>query len=183
MNNRDWFSKVYEAFIISSIIAFIIAFFTNGQTALGAYISGYSILILALMMILLVLFNRILGAPATETSYQILIRLIMTSSPFLIMLGIVIFLFYLIITYRERIIEKTISQSYFSFNNIALILLFIQLYTVYKILLDPQFQTTGKIPKVNSSLLLLLSTLIFICSTIIYIILKYYTTDGFSLKQ
>ena len=178
---RDWFSKVYEAFIVSCIVAFIIAFFTEGQTSLGAYIAGYSILILALMMILLVLFNRIMGVPSTESSVKILIRLIMSSSPFLIMLGITIFLFYLIITYSQRIVEKTLSPSYFSFNNIALILLFIQLYTVYKILLDPQFQTTGKIQKLNTSLLLLLSTLIFICSTIIYIILKYYTTDGFSI--
>jgi hypothetical protein len=177
---RDWFSQVYEAFIVSCIVAFIIAFFTEGQTSLGAYIAGYSILILALMMILLVLFNRIMGSPSNDTSFQILIRLIMTSSPFLIMLGIVIFLFYLIIVYQKRIIEKTISSSYFSFNNIAIILLFIQLYMVYKILLDNQFQITGKMSRLNSSLLLLLSTLIFICSTIIYIILKYYTTDGFS---
>ena len=180
---RDWFSKVYEAFIVSSIIAFIIAFFTEGQAALGAYISGYSVLILALMMILLVLFNRVMGSPSSESSYQILIRLIMTSSPFLLMFGIVIFLFYLIITYQKRIIEKTVSPSYFSFNKIALILLFIQLYTVYKILLDEQFQSTGKMSKLNSSLLMLFSTIIFICSTIIYIILKYYTTDGFGLLK
>ena len=180
---RDWFSKVYEAFIVSSIVAFIIAFFTEGQAALGAYISGYSILILALMMILLVLFNRILGVSSTDSSFQILIRLIMTSSPFLIMLGIVIFLFYMIITYQKRIVEKTVSPSYFSFNNIALFLLFIQLYTVYKILLDAQFQDTGKMSRLNSSLLLLLSTIIFMCSTIIYIILKYYTTDGFGLLK
>jgi len=180
---RDWFSKVYEAFIVSSIVAFIIAFFTDGQAALGAYISGYSILILALMMILLVLFNRIMGASSNDSSFQILIRLIMTSSPFLIMLGIVIFLFYMIITYQKRIIEKTVSPSYFSFNNIALFLLFIQLYTVYKILLDNQFQVTGKMSRLNSSLLLLFSTIIFMCSTIIYIILKYYTTDGFGLLK
>jgi hypothetical protein len=180
---RDWFSKVYEAFIVSSIVAFIIAFFTEGRSALGAYISGYSILILALMMILLVLFNRILGSPSSDTSFQIFIRLIMSSSPFLIMFGIVIFLFYLLITYQKRIVEKTVSPSYFSFNNIALMLLFIQLYTVYKILLDPQFQTTGKMSRLNSSLLLLFSTIIFICSTIIYIILRYYTTDGFGLLK
>ena len=180
---RDWFSKVYEAFIISSIVAFVIAFFTEGKVALGAYISGYFILILALMMILLVLFNRIMGSPSNDTSFQILIRLIMGTSPFLIMLGIVVFLFYLLINYQKRIVEKTISQSYFSFNNIAVILLFVQLYTVYKILLDNHFQVTGKISKVNSSLMMLFSTIIFICSTIIYIILKYYTTDGFSLVK
>lgn len=180
---RDWFSKVYEAFILSSVIAFIIAFFTEGQVALGAYISGYFILILALMMILLVLFNRILGVPSNDTSFQIFIRLITGSLPFLIMLGIIIFLFYLLINYQNKIIEKTVSPSYFSFNNIAVILLFIQIYTIYKILLDNQFQLTGKMSKLNSSLLLLLNTIIFICSTIIYIILKYYTTDGFTLLK
>jgi hypothetical protein len=180
---RDWFSKVYEAFIISSIVAFIIAFFTQGQSALGAYISGYCILIFAIMMILLVLFNRIMSAHSNETSFQVLIHLILTSGPFLIMLAVVVFLFYLVVNYRTKIVEGNISPSYFSFNNIAIMLLFIQLYSVYKIILDEKFQNTGRMSKLNASFLMLFSLIIFICSTVIYIILKYYTTDGFSLLR
>jgi hypothetical protein len=62
---------------------------------------------------------------------------------------------------------------------IAIALLFIQLFSVYKIINDDKFQNTGRMSKFNASLLMFFSILIFICSSIIYIILKFYTTDGF----
>ena len=40
---------------IAAVIAFMIGFFTQSQTSLGAYISGYSVLILGIMMILVML--------------------------------------------------------------------------------------------------------------------------------
>ena len=56
---KDWFSNVYKGFIISATIAFIIGMFTQGTASLGAYIAGYSVLSIGIMMILLVLFNKI----------------------------------------------------------------------------------------------------------------------------
>ena len=55
---KDWYSSVYKAFIISAIISFVIGFFSEGNVSLGAYITGYSVLILGIMMILILLFNK-----------------------------------------------------------------------------------------------------------------------------
>ena len=47
----DWYSGIYKGFIISSIILFVIGFLSEGKVSLGAYITGYSVLILGVMMI------------------------------------------------------------------------------------------------------------------------------------
>ena len=57
---KDWYSSIYKAFIMTCVIAFIISFFSQGEVSLGAIITGYSVLILGILMILLILFQNIL---------------------------------------------------------------------------------------------------------------------------
>jgi hypothetical protein len=51
---KNWYASVYKALIMTSVIAFIISFYSTGTVSLGALLSGYSVLILAVMMILLI---------------------------------------------------------------------------------------------------------------------------------
>jgi hypothetical protein len=51
---------------------------------------------------------------------------------------------------------------------------------VYKNILNDTFEKTGKISPVTSSIIYLFGVLTAICSIILFIILKYFTTDGFS---
>ena len=83
------------------------------------------------------------------------------------------------ITYKNNIINGRVSKGYYSFSNISVLLLFIQLYIVYTNITTDKFETTGKISKVTSSIIYLLSVLSGICAVILFTILKYYTTDGF----
>jgi hypothetical protein len=176
---KDWYDSIYKGFMIAGLISFIIGFFTQGQTALGAYISGYSVLTLGIMMILLILFNNILNTSQNSTTFNLLYTILLTTGPFLLMLGVISFILYLMITYKNNIINDHVSKSYYSFSNISVILLFIQLYIVYTNITTDKFETTGKISKVTSSIIYLLSVLNAICSIILFTILKYYTTDGF----
>ena len=178
---KDWFSRVYIGFIVSSILSFLIAFFSEGITSYGAYISGYLILIIAIMLIILTLFNKILNNTTQEgTSFSSLMKVLSTSIPFLIMLFTIAFLFYIMIIYKDRIIDNQISPSYYSFNNINIILLLIQIYLVYEIITSKEFETAGIFPKLTANIVVLLGILGMISSINIFIILKYYTTDGFT---
>ena len=67
----SWYSSIYKAFIISAIISFVIGFFSEGNVSLGSYITGYSVLILGIMMILLILFNSIMKITEGQTILQI----------------------------------------------------------------------------------------------------------------
>ena len=180
---KDWYSTIYRACIISSMIAFIIGFTTQSQTSLGAYISGYSVLILGIMLILVILIYNVLSGNQGASNLQSLYSIILTAGPFILILAVIGFVLYLLINYRNLIISGNIAPGYNSFNTIITLLIFIQLYLVYNNISSDRFQTTGKISRVTSSFIYLLGVITAICSIILYTILKYFTTDGFTLKN
>ena len=175
-----WYSSIYKAFIISAIISFVIGFFSEGKVSLGSYITGYSVLILGIMMILLILFNSIMKITEGQSILQILYTILLTAGPFLLMLGVIAFILYLMITYKSIILEGHVANGYHSFSNINIILILIQLYIVYTNISSDSFEKTGKMSKVTSSVVYLLGVLSTITSIILYTILRYFTTDGFT---
>jgi hypothetical protein len=85
---------------------------------------------------------------------------------------------YLIINYKTIITDHNVSDSYYTFSNITLVLILIQLYIVYT---NVSSDGSRKISSVTGSLLYLLGILSAWSSLIMFTILKYYTTDGFSI--
>ena len=177
---KDWYSSIYKGFIITGVISFIIGFFSQGEVSIGAYIAGYSVLVLGIMMLLLILFNNILKISQGLSTLQLIYSIVSSTGPFLLMLAVIAFILYLIIKYKKLITSQHISPYYYSFSNIAILLLLVQLYLVYTNISSPQFESTGKITKVTTSLLYLLGVLEAICSIILFTILKYFNTDGFT---
>ena len=176
----SWYSSIYKACIFASIFSFIIGFFAQSQISLGAYLAGYSVLILAIIMILIILFNSVLKTTGNSSVTQMLYSIFMTAGPFILIFGVIGFVLYLLITYYNRISTGQVSSSYNSFSNIIVMLLLLQVYLVYQNIDTANFESSGKISKVTSSILYLLGVLTSICSINLYIILKYYTTDGFT---
>lgn len=178
---KDWYSSIYKAFIMASVIAFLISFFSSGQVSLGASLAGYSVLILGIMMILIILFQNILKVNQNVGLFRIVGNILITTGPFLLMLCVIAFILYLIINYKNLIIEEHVSESYHTFSNMVIVLLLIQLYIVYNNISSERFETTGKLSQLTSSLVYLLGVLTSMCSLILFTILKYYTTDGFKV--
>ena len=126
----DWYSTIYKAFIYAGMISFIIGFFTDAKTSLGAYMAGYSVFILAIMMILVILFSNVLKVTQNESGMKILYAIFSTTGPFILILGIVSFILYLFIKYKNNIIEGHVAPGFTSFNNIIVMLLLVQFYLV-----------------------------------------------------
>lgn len=173
----SWYSSIYSALIVSSSIAFIIGFVTKGSTSFGATLSAYSILILAIMMILTILFRNILFSSGSQSSLQVFLTIFSVTGPFILMLVVMGVILYLTIGGKDRIIAGQVSPSYYTFSNIAIILFLLQTYTVYQNL--NTVNTTGKISPLTASLLYLFGLLSVVCAMILLIVLKYYQTDGF----
>lgn len=176
---NDWYSSVYKGFIIASIIAFIIGFFSSGAVSLDSYIAGYSVLILGIMMLMILLTTQSLSILPGGSTLEIMYRTCSATGPFLLMLGVVGFILYLMIMYKTHIIEQKVAQSYYTFSNISIIILLLQIYIVYTNITTPNFEKTGKMSKVTSGIIYLLGVLGMISSIILFTILKYFTTDGF----
>jgi len=176
---NDWYSAIYKALILASSISFLISFFTTGNNAFGSVLTGYSTLVLAIIMILIILFMNILKITEGQSSTNVISNILMSTGPFLLMLGIIGFVLYLTIVYKNNIVDKHVSQNYFTFSAILVVLLLIQTFILYTNISTDKFQSTGKLSKVTSGLLYLLGVLALMCSFIISTVLKYFTVDGF----
>lgn len=173
---NTWYSGLYKAFLYSSMIAFIIGFATDSKTSFAAYISGYSVLVLAISIMLIELFSPLMSNHAATISVY---SIFMATGPLMLMLGMIGFILYMLITHKTNIIEGHVSSGYNSFNTVLVMLMACQLYLLYTNISTEQYKTTKKISQVTMSILYLLVLLTGICSSILYVILKYYTTDGF----
>lgn len=178
---NSWYSSIYKSLILASVISFLISFFSSGNIAFGAMLSGYCVLILGIMMLLLMLFIEILKVTQGQGAFKIFYELIISTGPFILMLGIIGFITYLIITYKTIIIDHNVSDNYYTFSNITLTLILIQLYIIYTSISSSTSEGPRKISTVTGSLLYLLGILSMCSSLIVFTILKYYTTDGFSI--
>jgi hypothetical protein len=179
---KNWYSGVYKALIIASAIAFLIHVFTTGQTSLGAIISAYSVLVIAVMMIIIIVFNGIFKSGGEGSTTKLLMSLFLSSGPFLLMFAIIGFLLYLMIVNKDRIVNGEVSSNYNMFSNLIVMLLMIQLYMIYTSVSSKQFEDTGSISKMTSAIVYLIGLITGICTFIVYIILTYYIADGFINK-
>lgn len=173
------YASVYKGFIISSVISFLIHFFSSGNTSFGALIAGYSVLSLGIMLILIVLINSI-SKITDQSTTQILYSSVLVSLPFLLILAVLGIMLYLIITNKTNIIEGRVSDLFYSFNNIIVLLIMLQTYLIYKNIDTERFETTNRISKITASISNLISVLAGICSLIVFVVLTYYKTDGFT---
>lgn len=176
------YASVYKGFIISSVISFLIYFFASGNTSFGALIAGYSVLSLGIMLILILLINSI-SKISEQSTIQMISSSFLVSFPFLLLLAILGLMLYLIISNKTRIIEGRVSDIFYSFNNIIVILILSQVYLIYKNIDTEIFEKTNRISKIAASMSNLISVLAGICSLIVFVVLTYYKTDGFQTLE
>lgn len=160
---EDWYLSVCKALLIVGKISFIISFGTSGATSYGAEISGYSSITLAVMLILLMLFKY---------------KNFMAILSFLWLLAIIGFILFSVLTHKNQIINGHVPTYYSTFIEVSMILIVIQTLVIYSSIFTEKFKQSGFISPINIYSSYLLSSLTMICSIIIYIMLKYYITDG-----
>ena len=177
----DWYPNIYKACIYAGMIAFIIGFFTDSMTSLGAYIAGYSVFTLGVMMILVILFSNVLRVNQNESFMKILYTILMATGPLILILGVIVFVLYLLINYKDNIVTGRVAPGFNSFSNIIVMMLFLQFYLITTNINTEKFELTGKMPKLVSNMIYLFGVITAICSIILYTILKYFSTDGFTL--
>ena len=175
---KNWYSSIYKAFLIGSIISFIIYLASSGNTSLGALISGYSILIVTIMMILYIILYNILQTNQNASFFQSLFSIIFACGPFLLILFVIGFVLYLIIKFKNKILAGHVSSGYNTFSNIIIVLLLLQIYLIYNGINTDKFETTKMLSKITNSILYLYGVITAICSITLFIILNNFSADG-----
>jgi hypothetical protein len=187
----SWYSGVYNALIIAGLVAFIIGMFSSGKISVDAFIAGYSTLALGVMLLLMTVLNGITKQTATSVQsqnvfmrmFQPIFSFFSIIIPFVLPLGVIVLSLYMLIKYRKPIINNRVSAGYYSFSMINIILILVQMYLFYKNTSTPEFEKTGKISSVQGNMITLLGIITTISAINVYIILKYFRTDGFTMNE
>lgn len=185
-----YFSIMYNALFVCSFIAFIVSIFTYGSVSYNASLSGYTTLVFAILMVLLLLIIKDNSASSQLSGMKKIGSAFLNYGSILSIGCIAIYMLYLNIKYKEEIEESYVPAQYTPFNISILILFLVQLFTLNSTMLnvfkksdDTQNVTASKIQNLKTfgaSLILLISAITLPFSITIHIMLKNYITDGFT---
>jgi hypothetical protein len=181
-------NNMMPTFYISLIVIGVILLFATIGTAsmdgLNGTIAGYSLMgggILLLVSFLLYgisTSNEEKSAILGKNNRSSIMSAIYTAGPFLVLLGIIGYTLYLIITYKNRIALGNVAPGYVSFTNISIILILMQLFLFYMGSQKDSFKTTNRLDRVYSMLLYFIGIVNIVTIVTIGIILSYFSTDG-----
>ena len=170
-------NEIYHKSIIATSASFFLIYFlflltdSPANIIFGAHVFGYLTLVIGVLTLVVSNVIKIISK-TTETNgrndKQALSMIISILTPFILTIGSMITILYLIVSNKTAIVQKQVSPSYYSFSNIAIILFFMQIFLIYY---------HGEKP-ITYNLLYLLGLLTSICGIILYTILSYFSTDG-----
>jgi len=148
-------------------VGIVIILFTLGTSSTGGVTGtmiGYSFITIGMLLITGYLIKTI--TPGLEAMF-------FTIGPFLMIISTILYILYLLGKYFDRITTGNVSGGYYTFSNISLILIILQLVVFYS-------ATIGKatLSKLNSMQIYLLGTINIISVATLGSILAYYITDG-----
>lgn len=172
-------TNIYKSLIYASFCAFIIGIVTTGVVSFHCYQTGYAVLGIGIMMIVVQILNQLASAKDESSSIG---TYALNLTPFVVTLSVLASLLYFSIMYKEIIVEERVSQGFFVFSNIVIILILIQTYIIFSGVSSETFKEKG-IPHKTLGLILLFAVLSGIATNIIRTILKYFTTDGFKIMK
>jgi hypothetical protein len=160
-----------DVFITGSASLFIIYLLflftdTGPYILFGSHVSVYVTLIMGVWAI--VISNVIKIITESKNDKQTLFAILSFLAPFILTIGSMIAILYLMVSNYNAITQKRVSPSYKSFSTIAIFLFFIQIYLIYY---------HGDKPA-TYNLLYIFGLLTSICGIILYTILSYFSTDG-----
>jgi len=143
---------------------------SSSASSLTGTITGYSFIITGTLLLMGYLMNNMKGLS--------IISQLITVGPFVVLIGILVYMIYLLSFYFNQITNGNVSNGYYSFMNIFVVLLMVQMFIFYNGTRDKSFIETGAIGKVTGLVLYFLEIINIIVVITLGIILKYFSTDG-----
>lgn len=173
-----WYEAVYKSFLIACIWIFLFSLGFTGETQFNCMITGYSLLIISISLIMIVILYNVAINIQNASMFSALLNILINTGPYILMLFTLCVIVYIQITYKSEIISGHVSKGYTSFSNITLILFIVQVYILYSNMNSSNYQSSGKLPRIVSGIIYFLDILEIMTVIILFVILKYFTTDG-----
>jgi len=172
----DTFKSFISSGMIIGIFLLIIALITGSKFGFFGSVIGYSFIGIAILLLAVTMMYN--NKSNNDGILTILLSLITTSFPFVLLLGIISFILYLLITNKDKIINGYVSPSYYTFTNISILLILLQLFIFFLGTRKPAFIKSGTIDSNLSGIIYIVAVFNIITVISLNIILNYFTTDG-----
>lgn len=172
-STNDIIAKVYYSVITVGVIIILSTIGTSSTAAVTGTIVGYSFIIVGLLMITGVSMGN-LGYNGNKSVMSYLL----TTGPFLFLLGIICYLLYLLSTNMKVIGDGNVSIGYYNFSNIVTTLIIAQLIIFYFGSQEKNFKETFTLSKVYGLFIYILGLVTLLCIFTLATILTDFTTDG-----
>jgi hypothetical protein len=174
---EEVFQIIYNGLIFVGIILSIVALSINSHSNANVSISSYTFIMAGVILIVGFLINKILNRPDTA-KIGFFSAFFTNVGPFLLLMGILAFTLYLIITFKDKINSGNITNAYGLFSKLSVAFILIQLYITYNGMQSQNFKETGSLSKIYSSFSYLVGVINVSIVLILASILKYFSTDG-----
>lgn len=172
-----WFTVLYTSMFIVGASLLILSFTVSIQSVVYLSILGYSVLAVAIILILASIFNNTLSVSNGKFG-QFISILFNSTGPFLLNIAVILFLLYLVITYQNSINSGNLAQQYYSFSMLSSVIMLMQVVLFYYGMQSSSYTREHKLPVMVNSFSYLLGIINVYIAVIIQTILKYYLTDG-----
>jgi hypothetical protein len=171
---NEWFEYSSSAALWVSMILLAYSVDAKDRSGLTCSIVGYTLLGFSILLFMLNLIYKMYKG-STD-----MINNIFTLLPFVITLGSIGFMIYIIYSYTDRISSDNVSPGYYTFSKIFLVLNALQLLAFNMLTNNYNTQEDNyRQTKLSQSLAFLIFSIFIILDIItIYIILTFFTTDG-----
>lgn len=170
-------SIYYNGIIGLGVVLAIASFFTNN---IVLNLLSYSLITLGVLIVIGIIannFNTIMKKN-NQTMMKTLYVGVLNMGPFLAIISVLCYLIYLTVTYKDIISSGHISEGYHVYNNVTVLLIFVQMALLQWKGMDENFKKTGKLSSFSVGLSYLISTISLVYLAILTIIVKDYTTQG-----
>ena len=160
-------ANLLYAVIIATVFSIFCTVGMTTESALSALIGEYSIIGAAILIMTAIKMKSLI-----DSGDLVKMSTLLTMSPFLFILFIIIYYISIISIYFDKIVSNKISEYYYSFSKLTTVLIVSQIF-----LLVYTIANNIEIPRKTFSILMLLGTINAIVVITLGIILKFYTTD------
>lgn len=161
MAANDYLKMAVNAILAGGIVSFFLAGMFSGKTKVGATVLGYSMVSVGLLLLII----------KTQVGDKTQIdSLLYGCYPLWLMLVVCGSMITLNLNHTDIISNDVVSPNYFQYSNTVAGLLLIQFYFLLR---NPELTQLTKVFIAGLALMQLL-----VIGFILYVILKYYTTDG-----
>jgi hypothetical protein len=174
---EEIFQIVYNGLIFVGIILSVIALSINSTANASISISSYTFIASGVILIIGLLIHKIINRP-DASRIGFFSAFFNNVGPFLLLIGILAFTLYLIVTFKDKIDSGHITNAYGLFSKLSIAFILIQLYITYSGMQKNNFKDTGILPKIYSSFAYLVGVINVAIVLILASILKYFSTDG-----